>query len=382
MARIGPDISHHQQQVDLARAKPHVHFMFLKATDGTGFVDKTFATRWQKLAQLGIPRGAYHFARPGDASAQAAHFIKVAKQNGFRAGDVAIIDVEDPSDDPDAWVGTSAAALRALIDRYIKDVRQGLPVENVVFYTGLPFWRDRLGSPAKLPANSIGWLCRYRKEGPYGGSLPRPAAWPNPPDIWQFTDGVAGNTRDIQGIGKVDTNEMTEACFLRLFEVGLVAPVPAFTGTLKPGDRDARVEQVQRNLNRFLPPTGQLTVNGHFDAATKETLTKWQTNRRIPAASIGVVGPGTWEMLFAPRFSQDLKLGSKGRAVRQLKFALNKFPGNQLDTNNEEFKEDTRKAVRNWQDHRGQRIDGIVDLLTWYWIHAPSVKQVPDLHPG
>jgi peptidoglycan hydrolase-like protein with peptidoglycan-binding domain len=139
---------------------------------------------------------------------------------------------------------------------------------------------------------------------------------------------------------------------------------------------------VQRNLNRFLPPTGQLTVNGHFDTATKATLTKWQTNRRIPAASIGVVGPGTWEMLFAPRFSQDLKLGSKGTAVRQLKFALNQFPGNQLDTNNAEFDQDTRKAVQNWQDHRGQRIDGIVDLLTWYWIHAPSVKQVPDLHPG
>jgi hypothetical protein len=40
--------------------------------------------------------------------------------------------------------------------------------------------------------------------------------------------------------------------------------------------------------------------------------------------------------------------------VRQLKFALNKFPGNQLDTNNAEFNQDTRKAVRNWQDHRGQ----------------------------
>jgi GH25 family lysozyme M1 (1,4-beta-N-acetylmuramidase) len=73
----------HQQQIDLARAKPHVNFMFLKATDGTGFVDGTFATRRQKLAQLGIPRGAYHFARPGDASAQAAHFVDVVKRNGF-----------------------------------------------------------------------------------------------------------------------------------------------------------------------------------------------------------------------------------------------------------------------------------------------------------
>jgi hypothetical protein len=47
-----------------------------------------------------------------------------------------------------------------------------------------------------------------------------------------------------------------------------------------------------------------------------------------------------------------------------------------------EFNQDTRKAVRNWQDHRFQRIDGIVDLPSWDWIHAPSVKQVPDLHPG
>jgi GH25 family lysozyme M1 (1,4-beta-N-acetylmuramidase) len=225
MPRVGPDISHHQEEknVDLAKAKPHVDFVFLKATEGTTVVDETFKTRWQKLAQLGIPRGAYHFARPGDASAQAAHFVKVVKtQNGFRAGDAAIIDVENTKKEPHLWDGTTPTALRAFIDRFVKDVRQDLPVETVVLYTGIPFWNKNFGHPPKLPANCVGWLSRYRKEGPYGGDFPRPAAWPDPPDIWQFTDGIPGEgkpkPRDIPGIGTVDTSEMTEACFQRLFE--------------------------------------------------------------------------------------------------------------------------------------------------------------------
>jgi GH25 family lysozyme M1 (1,4-beta-N-acetylmuramidase) len=225
MPRVGPDISHHQEEknVDLAKAKPHVDFVFLKATEGTTVVDETFKTRWQKLAQLGIPRGAYHFARPGDASAQAAHFVKVVKtQNGFRAGDAAIIDVENTKKEPHLWDGTTPTALRAFIDRFVKDVRQDLPVQTVVLYTGIPFWNKNFGHPPKLPANCVGWLSRYRKEGPYGGNFPRPAAWPDPPDIWQFTDGIPGEgkpkPRDIPGIGTVDTSEMTEACFQRLFE--------------------------------------------------------------------------------------------------------------------------------------------------------------------
>lgn len=226
MPRFGPDISHHQATVDLARAKPHVDFVFLKATDDTTVVDRTFAPRWRQLADLGIPRGAYHFARPGNPAAQATHFVSVVRQHGFRAGDAAILDIEDPADDPDAWKGTSAQALRALVDRFVTDVRQALPVRDVVFYTGIPFWNDRMGHPPTLPAGCIGWLSRYREQGPYGGQLGRPAAWPAPqPDIWQFTDGTAGRVRPIEGIGEVDCSEMTEACFRRLFQGGDRPPV-------------------------------------------------------------------------------------------------------------------------------------------------------------
>jgi Glycosyl hydrolases family 25 len=263
MPRIGPDISHHQEEknVDLARAKPHVDFVFLKATEGTTVVDETFKIRWQKLAQLGIPRGAYHFARPGDAAAQAAHFVKVVKtQNGFRAGDVAIIDVENTKKEPHLWDGTTPTALRAFIDRFVKDVRQDLPVETVVLYTGIPFWNKNFGHPPKLPANCVGWLSRYRKAGPYGGNFPRPAAWPDPPDIWQFTDGIPGEgkpkPRDIPGIGTVDTSEMTEACFQRLFEeeddfTGLFDNVNQFRAAVGAVVKDEVGKAVQEELKDF-----------------------------------------------------------------------------------------------------------------------------------
>jgi len=231
MPRFGPDISHHQDMVDLARAKPHVDFVFLKATQDTTFVDQTFAPRWQQLANLGIPRGAYHFAIPcNPPAAQAAHFVSVVRQHGFRAGDAAILDMEDlkPSKgmsaqelrDVEASNRMSAQALRAWLDRFVADVRQALPVREVVFYTGIPYWNERMGHPPKLPAGCIGWLSRFRREGPYGGKLGRPAAWPDPPDIWQFTNGTDGLVRNIPGIGKVDCSEMTEACFRRLFQGG------------------------------------------------------------------------------------------------------------------------------------------------------------------
>jgi GH25 family lysozyme M1 (1,4-beta-N-acetylmuramidase) len=393
MPRIGPDISHHQARVDLARARSHVDFMFLKATQNVDKVDETFEKRWRQLAELGIPRGAYHFAIPSrSAASQAKHFASVVQGNGFRAGDAAAFDLEQlkhGNDSPNNVAASnrmSAKELNAWVKAFVDDVLAALPVENLVFYTGIPFWNGRMGHPAKLPTGCIGWLSRYRKEGPYGGRLPRPAAWPKPPDIWQFTDGKDGHGRvqNIPGLVRpFDCNEMTEACFQRLFvAAGLVPPLLPFPGTLERGDTGAGVERVQRNLNRFLPPAEDLTVNGRFDAATEEALTRWQRNRLIPEASVGKVGPGTWAMLAAPAFSKDLKLGSKGKAVRQLKHTLNRFPPNDLDTSGEVFDQATKKCVENWQKHRGQRVDGVVDMLTWYWMHAPKNVRPPDLHPA
>ena len=157
---------------------------------------------------------------------------------------------------------------------------------------------------------------------------------------------------------------------------------PPFPGrTLKRGDRGEDVKVVQRNLNRFM--TVDIPVSGTFDAATERALVKWQRNRLVPAASLGHVGVGTWSMLGAPVFTETLAQGSRSKAVQQLKRALNKL-GNDLDVNNPNFGPDTRRVVESWQKHRGQRVDGRVDMPTWYWMHIampPDQIDVPNLHP-
>jgi hypothetical protein len=45
------------------------------------------------------------------------------------------------------------------------------------------------------------------------------------------------------------------------------------------------------------------------------------------------------------------------------------------------FGPETERVVRNWQKHRGQRVDGVVDMITWYWMHAPKDIRPPNLHP-
>ena len=220
MSRIGVDISHFQSTVHLATAKPHVAFVFLKATDGSKdrhgamFVDHTFASRWRQLKDLHIPRGAYHYARLNrSATAQADHFIGVVQGNGFRGGDAAILDLEDVRSSK----GMSRAALLRWVDDWVAKVRSALPVRQVVLYTGLSYWKGTLADPSSLPDGCIGMLARYNKNGPYAEPLGRPRAWPDPPAIWQFTDGKHGRIVNTPGIGKVDSDEMTDATFEALF---------------------------------------------------------------------------------------------------------------------------------------------------------------------
>jgi hypothetical protein len=271
MPRFGPDISHHQDRVDLARAKPHLDFVFLKATDGvktgsTMFVDDTFGSRWQRLADLGIPRGAYHYAIPNtSAAAQAAHFVSVVRQNGFGPGDAAMLDMEDIK----ASRGIQASDLRAWVRRWVADVRQALQLREVVFYTSIPYWTRQMGDPARLPTGCIGMVARYNKLGPYVRPLRRPAAWPEPPAIWQFTDGKSGRVRNIPGIGKVDCSEMTEAAFDGLFggedDMALFDNVNEFKAAVRAAVRDEVRPIVKDEVGKVFKALARGEINGQID---------------------------------------------------------------------------------------------------------------------
>ncbi|MGH9197471.1 MAG: peptidoglycan-binding protein [Acidimicrobiia bacterium] len=222
-------------------------------------------------------------------------------------------------------------------------------------------WMYFSGRPNTEPVNHVGFVVRNLGDGLLGtieGNINNPHGG---------RDGVFPKQRGsaIVAVGRPGGRVIGEPYPGKVFGRGSTGPA---------------VRYVQRNLNRYV--TNALDVSGRFDAKTEEALKKWQRNRRIRAS--GRVGPGTWAMLGAPRFTRTLKLTSpmlKGEDVKQLKRALSVF-SRKLDPDNPTFGPTTKEVVVAWQKNRRQRADGIVDMVTWYWMHAPKGTKVPNLHPG
>ncbi len=75
----GVDVSRYQGAIDWrALAADDVGFVYIKATEGSDYVDPRFVSNWAGAGAVGLPRGAYHFftlCRSG--AEQAANFIRV-----------------------------------------------------------------------------------------------------------------------------------------------------------------------------------------------------------------------------------------------------------------------------------------------------------------
>ena len=213
--KTGADISHHQKTFDAKRYKDSGEdFIILKATDaenGVLFTDPTFVARWHDAGRHKLPRAAYHFARPSHSmSTQADHFIKVVQAAGFHAGDAWALDLEHTEDQ-------RPAQLVDWSDRWIARVNAELGGVGL-FYSSPAFISGSMGSPDHIPGGALSWVARYNKtiQSPWQG-LQRPTAFPDPPAVWQRTDGKRGRTKSVASVGLCDFNEMADAAFATLF---------------------------------------------------------------------------------------------------------------------------------------------------------------------
>lgn len=72
--QYGIDVSHHQGRIDWTRvAGDDISFAYIKATEGSDFIDPRFRQNWRAAQEAGLARGAYHFftlCSPGDIQAQ------------------------------------------------------------------------------------------------------------------------------------------------------------------------------------------------------------------------------------------------------------------------------------------------------------------------
>jgi GH25 family lysozyme M1 (1,4-beta-N-acetylmuramidase) len=159
---VGIDVSHWQGAIDW----PTVHatgvsFAYIKASEGTTFVDDQYAAGRAQAAQAGIAVGAYHFARPsadpGDAIAQADHFLDTAAP---QPGDLLpALDLEDDG-------GLPPDSLNLWTLEFVARIRERLGVAPMI-YVSPDFWTANLGD--SLVASGWGsplWIAHWRTASP------------------------------------------------------------------------------------------------------------------------------------------------------------------------------------------------------------------------
>ena len=183
----GIDVSHHQGRIawdDVAEAG--IEFVYIKATEGTDWIDPRAASNWSGAKDAGLRVGAYHYyllCRTGGA--QAEHFIDIVPIDA--AALPPVIDLEHAQN---CGLDQPLEEVRAEISVMISKLRRHYG-KDPVLYTTNAFYRDWLQNA--FPANPI-WIRDIQRYP----ELPDGRDW----TIWQYS-----HRGRVPGIdGEVDLN--------------------------------------------------------------------------------------------------------------------------------------------------------------------------------
>jgi len=199
------DLSHWNPTPDWQKLKAGgVTGVILKATEGTSYVDPTFAERYAAALDAGLATASYHFLKAGGIPQQMDLFLDTVQP---RPGERMCIDHEDDA---------SLKELEQAVTTLQSDSRD----IQVTVYSG-HLIKDQCGSKANavLATTSL-WLAQYTS----AASPTWPAQiWPDW-SLWQYTDKAT-----VAGIGQpVDGNRFngSDANALKWLNPANAAPAP------------------------------------------------------------------------------------------------------------------------------------------------------------
>lgn len=198
---FGIDISHYSPaNLPFDKfAEKNIHYVYIKATQGTNFKDGKFPHFWSSIGALTgnkkVARGAYHFlsaSTSSDPELQAERFVAyVNLHGGFHSDDMPpVMDWEwdkASASSPDRWAALTPAQIVAKALKFLKRV-EDLTGRVPMIYVSRAWWRERgiLDSEiAKFSRYKL-WIPDY-STATLGNENPR---GPNNvvPHLWQFTD--------------------------------------------------------------------------------------------------------------------------------------------------------------------------------------------------
>ena len=180
---LGMDVSSHQGAVNWSAAKANgARFAYVKATEGTTYRNPQFAQQYNGSFDVGMIRGAYHFALPDRSSGAVQGNFFVDHGGGWSNDGKTLPPAIDLEYNPygASCYGKSQSGMVAWI-RDIASTVRARTGRDPVFYTSTSWWTLCTGNNASFSNNPL-WIPRY---GSSVGALP--ASWTFQ-TIWQFSD--------------------------------------------------------------------------------------------------------------------------------------------------------------------------------------------------
>jgi GH25 family lysozyme M1 (1,4-beta-N-acetylmuramidase) len=189
----GLDVSAFQGSVNWASVVAKgARFAYVKATEGTGYTNPSFAQQYNGSYQAGLIRGAYHFALPNvsDGPTQADYFVNHG--GGWSPDGKTLPPMLDAEYNPygSTCYGLSQAAMRSWLRAFSDRVHTRTGRYPTV-YTSTTWWTECTGNWPGLGSTNPLFIARYASSP---GTLPAGwAYW----TFWQFADsGVFPGDQD------------------------------------------------------------------------------------------------------------------------------------------------------------------------------------------
>ncbi|MEU6773013.1 lysozyme [Streptomyces sp. NPDC046759] len=192
----GHDVSSHQMQVNWQAVRAGgARFVYVKATESTGYRNPYFSQQYGGAHKAGLYRGAYHFARPDKSSGarQAAYFVRHG--GGWRADGGTLppaLDIENnPYNKKHKCYGLSRTRMVRWIRSFSNEVKRETGRRPVI-YTTIQWWKLCTGNSHAFSRSHALWIAR-----PGARPGPLPGGW-RYWTFWQFgTKGRLPGDEDL-----------------------------------------------------------------------------------------------------------------------------------------------------------------------------------------
>lgn len=160
----GMDVSSHQGNVDWADAyKKGARFAYVKATEGTGYVNPYFAQQYGGSYKVGMIRGAYHFALPDNSTgaAQAKYFLAHGG-SWSRDGKTlpGALDIEYNPYGSNTCYGLTQTQMGDWISDFVYTYRAGTGVSPVIYSTA-NWYNTCVGRHGDFSSTCPFWIACY-----------------------------------------------------------------------------------------------------------------------------------------------------------------------------------------------------------------------------